>query len=890
MKKVGKLVLIDGNSIAYRAFFALPLLTNSSGIYTNAVYGFTMMLLKVLEEEKPTHMLVAFDAGKTTFRHQDYQEYKGTRQKTPGELAEQIPLVREMLDAFGIRHYAIENYEADDIIGTLARAGSGKDLEVLIVSGDKDLLQLVNEQVNVLLTRKGVTETERYDRKAVADRYGLTPQQIIDLKGLMGDASDNIPGIPGVGEKTALKLLKQFPTVEEIVDHVSELPGKKLREKVETYRDQALLSKKLATIYTEVPLDLQLEDLLLAELDVNRIADFFRKVEFKTLLDRLKKFSGADEEETKTVCEEQDAIESVTVFGEEARDEWEPFLKQSGLALFVEMTGENPHHSDVIGLELSDGEKQLYIPIEEAMDWQAFREYLADGERHKVVYDVKKTSLALKRKELDVAGLSFDVLLAAYLLDPSESQMELNEIVKRAEAGYLPSDEEVYGKGAKRRQLQGEELEKHLARKARAIYQVYPVLDRQLQEAGLDALMFDLEMPLAAVLANMERHGVLVNRERLDELGVELKRSMDLLQEEIYELAGVPFNINSPKQLGEILFDKLGLPVIKKTKTGYSTSADVLEKLAPQHEIVEKILHYRQVGKLYSTYIEGLKKEIGSDGKIHTQFNQTVTATGRLSSTEPNLQNIPIRMEEGRRIRQIFIPSEPGWYMLSADYSQIELRVLAHISGDANLQKAFKEGKDIHTQTAMDVFGVAEDEVTSLMRRQAKAVNFGILYGISGYGLAQGLDIPQKEAREFIERYFETYPGVKKYMDSIIAQAKQEGYVTTLSGRRRYLPKIHSRNFGERSFAERTAMNTPIQGTAADIIKIAMVRLDRQIRERGLKGRMLLQVHDELILEVPESELPAMQELVRDVMEHALELSVPLVVDVNCGKNWYEAK
>jgi DNA polymerase-1 len=884
---VGKLVLIDGNSIAYRAFYALPLLSNSSGIYTNAVYGFTMMLLKVLEEEKPTHMLVAFDAGKTTFRHKDYQEYKGKRQKTPGELAEQIPLVQEMLDAFGIRHFALQDYEADDIIGTLARTGAAQDLEVLIVSGDKDLLQLVNEKVNVLLTRKGVTDTERYDREAIAERYGLTPEQIIDLKGLMGDASDNIPGIPGVGEKTALKLLQQFPTVEEIVDHVDELPGKKLQEKVETYRDQALLSKKLATIYSEVPLELQLEDLVLSEMDVGRIADFFKKLEFKTLLDRLEKWSGGGEAEIDHVHEE---IDSATIDGEEAKDEWEPFLKRSGLALFVEMTGENPHHSEVVGLALSDGENQIYIPIEQALSWQAFCDYLADDQRHKIVYDVKKTRIALERKELDVAGLSFDVLLAAYLLNPSESQMELSEIVKRTKTGFLPSDEEVYGKGAKRRQLQGEELEKHLARKAKAIYDLYPVLDQELQEAGLDSLMFDLEMPLAGVLAKMEMRGVLVNRDRLDELGVELKQSMDLLQEEIYELAGVPFNINSPKQLGEILFDKLGLPVIKKTKTGYSTSADVLEKLAPQHEIVEKILHYRQVGKLYSTYIEGLKKEIGTDGKIHSQFNQTVTATGRLSSTEPNLQNIPIRMEEGRRIRQIFIPSEPDWYMLSADYSQIELRVLAHISGDENLQKAFKEGKDIHTQTAMDVFGVSEEEVTSLMRRQAKAVNFGIVYGISGYGLAQGLDIPQKEAREFIERYFETYPGVKRYMDSIVEQAKQEGYVTTLSGRRRYLPKIHSRNFGERSFAERTAMNTPIQGTAADIIKIAMIRLDRQIGERGLKSRMLLQVHDELIFEVPEEELSAMQELVRDVMEHALDLSVPLVVDVNYGKNWYEAK
>ncbi|SEM97541.1 DNA polymerase I [Lihuaxuella thermophila] len=884
---MGKFVLIDGNSIAFRAFYALPLLSSASGVYTNAVYGFTMMLMKVLEEEKPTHLLVAFDAGKTTFRHQDYQDYKGAREKTPGELSEQIPLIKQVLDAFQIRYFELENYEADDIIGTLAHSDEAGGMETLIVSGDKDLLQLVNERVQVLLTRKGVTETERYDVKAIADKYGLTPKQIIDLKGLMGDVSDNIPGIPGVGEKTALKLLRQYPSVEEVVEHADELPGKKLQEKVREYKDQALLSKKLATIYTGVPLEFSVQDLELPPLDTNKVAEIFKKLEFRTLLNRLPGGKHADESDQAAAAPSEIAYQMVT---DQNRSAAEGLLKQDDLAVFVETTEDNPHRADVVGIAVSDGETHLYIPVETALHWNEFQNWLADRHRRKLVYDVKKTKIALEKIGFQPAGFQFDVLLAAYLLNPSESQYELSELAARYLQSSIPADEEVYGKGAKRRALEGEELAEHLARKTSVIYQLAPVLLKELEEAGLSELMCDLEMPLALVLAEMEQAGVLVDKDRLNELGIELKESMDRLTVEIYDLAGTEFNINSPKQLGEILFDKLGLPVIKKTKTGYSTSADVLEKLAPQHEIVEKILHFRQAGKLYSTYIEGLKKEIRADGKIHTRFNQTIAATGRLSSTEPNLQNIPIREEEGRRIRQVFVPSEEGWYILAADYSQVELRVLAHLSEDENLREAFRKGADIHTQTAMDVFGVSEEEVTPLMRRQAKAVNFGIVYGISDFGLSQNLGITRKEAKEFIERYFATYPGVKRYMDAVVEQAKKEGYVTTLLGRRRYLPDINSRNFNQRSFAERTAMNTPIQGTAADIIKHAMVELDREMNEKKLRSRMLLQVHDELIFEVPEEELGVMQELVRKVMEGALPLSVPLHVDVNYGKNWYEAK
>ncbi len=879
-----KLILIDGNSIAFRAFYALPLLTNGKGVHTNAVYGFTTMLMKLLEEEKPTHMLVAFDAGRITFRHSDYQEYKGKRDKTPAELSEQLPLIREVLDAFGIRHFEAEGYEADDIIGTLAKGAEEKGLHTLIVTGDKDLLQLVTDRVTLLLTRKGVTEGERYDREAVWQKYQLTPAQIVDLKGLMGDASDNIPGIPGVGEKTALKLLHRFGSVEEVLSRTEELTGQ-LRERVKEHSRQARMSKELATIYCDVPLDFTVEETRYEGFDRSRVASVFEQLEFKSLLERIGGKEGGSDSPRKPKDLDVHIVEP------EDRDRWNEFLETPSLSLWLEMDGENYHRAEVIGLALSDGETHLYVPWRTARDWEALRRLLADEAREKIVYDGKGFRVALERRGFDVNGLVFDALLASYLLDPSESGHSLSDLVQRKMDGSLPPDEEVYGKGAKRRLPEEQQLAKHLARKSEALKRLDPLLREEVREAGVESLLFELELPLSRVLAKMELRGVRVDRDRLLDLGEELKEQAESLTREIYELAGTEFNIKSPKQLGEILYDKLGLPVLKKTKTGYSTSADVLEKLAPQHEIVEKILHYRQIVKLTSTYVEGLLKEIDpKSGKIHTRFNQAITATGRLSSTEPNLQNIPIRLEEGRRIRQVFVPSEAGWKILSADYSQIELRVLAHLSGDESLKQAFREDMDIHTKTAMDVFDVPEDEVTSLMRRQAKAVNFGIIYGISDYGLSQNLNIPRKVAAQFIERYFQSYPGVKEYMDRVVEQARKDGYVTTMLHRRRYLPEIRSRNYNRRSFAERTAMNTPIQGSAADIIKSAMVRLDQEMEKRRVQSRMLLQVHDELIFEVPEEELEEMKSLVRSVMEQTVPLSVPLKVDIHTGQTWYEAK
>jgi DNA polymerase-1 len=882
-------MLIDGNSILYRAFFALPLLSNSTGVHTNAAYGFAMMLVKVLEEEKPTHVLVAFDIGKTTFRHKDYEAYKGKRDKTPGELAEQIPLVYELLEAFSIQTYGQAGFEADDIIGTLAVEAEREQLSTVIVSGDKDLFQLIGDHVTVLHTRKGVTEMDRYNEAALRDRYGLAPFQIVDLKGLMGDPSDNIPGIAGVGEKTALKLLAKFPTVEEIIAHPDAFSGKKLQEKLREFADDAILSKKLATIHTEVPLPFSFDELELRDIQKDKVASVFSRLEFRTLIDRIDKsplFSSSENEETEVLIEEHEYVQVTP----ENQGEWEEIFNHSPLALHIETDVDNPHHAGITGIALSHKDDNLFVPLEVAKDWGPFQSWLQDKHQKKVVYDLKRCKILLERDGMQVAGVSFDVLLAAYVLNPSETKLELSDLALQQSIGYLPSDDEAYGKGAKKRPLALDPLAVHVTKKSAKLLALYHRYEEQLEKNDLTKLLYELEMPLASVLANMEMIGVRVDKSQLEELGVIFKEKIDRLEKEITDLAGTSFNINSPKQLSEILFEKLGLPVIKKTKTGYSTGADVLEKLAPQHEIVEKILHYRQVGKLYSTYIEGLKKEISSDGKIHTRFNQTIAATGRLSSTEPNLQNIPIRLEEGRQIRQVFVPSQDDWSILAADYSQVELRILAHLCRDPILQKAFQEDRDIHTQTAMDVFAVEADEVSSLMRSKAKAVNFGIVYGISAFGLSQNINIPQKEAKEFIERYFATYPNVRQFMDDVVVDARKQGYVTTLLNRRRYLPDINASQFNARSFAERTAMNTPIQGSAADIIKNAMVNLSREMDKRKLKSKMLLQVHDELIFEVPAEELEEMKTLVRVQMENAVQLSVPLKVDVNIGKSWYEAK
>ncbi|MGZ9583213.1 DNA polymerase I [Paenibacillus marinisediminis] len=888
-----KWIVIDGNSIANRAFYAMPPLTNSQGLHTNAVYGFTTMLLKLLEEEKPTHMLVAFDAGKITFRHGDYKDYKGGRSKTPSELSEQFPLMKEMLQAIGIAQFELSGYEADDIIGTLTRMADEEGKQMLVVSGDKDMLQLASENVTVVMTRKGVTEIEKYDPAAIEEKYQLKPLQIIDLKGLMGDTSDNIPGVPGVGEKTALKLLHQYGSVESVLEHVEELKGK-MKENIQNHADDARMSKQLATIFREVPIEVEREQMAFYGIQTDTALPMLRKLEFKSVVERFEKLADKSSGSSDGVQEEaslQPEIEPVLVTQDNLAQLLEVLPKLDTVVL--ESHGENPHTADFIGVVLASDESYYYIDQDVLLSDQAkpVREWFGDSGIHKVGFDLHGTELILHWMGITYEGTHFDAQLAAYVLDPSDANATVQSLAVKYELPALQSDEDVYGKGAKFRVPEPVVVARHAALKARTLKQLSPLMKHDLERFEMSKLYYELELPLSAILARMEKTGIRVDASSLKKLGEQYSAQIEQTMTRIYELAGTEFNIGSPKQLGEILFDKLGLPVVKKTKTGYSTDAEVLEKLEPYHDIIPLILHYRTMTKLQSTYIEGLLKEIRKDtGRIHTYYRQTIAATGRLSSQFPNLQNIPIRMEEGRLIRQAFVPTEADWSIVAADYSQIELRVLAHISDDTNLKEAFLHDMDIHTKTAMDVFGVEASQVDSNMRRQAKAVNFGIVYGISDYGLSQNLNITRKDAAQFIEQYFAAFQGVRKFMDDIVKQARHDGFVKTLLERRRYLPEITASNFNLRSFAERTAMNTPIQGTAADIIKLAMVKMDAKLKELNLKSRMLLQVHDELVFEVPADEVEQMKRLVPEVMEQALTLAVPLKADVSVGTNWYEAK
>lgn len=873
-----KLVMIDGNSLLFRAFYALPLLNNDRGVYTNAVYGFTNILLRILEEEKPTHMLVAFDAGKTTFRHSTYKEYKGGRQKTPPELREQFPIARELLDKFHIARYELDMYEADDIIGTLAKQGQEKGFEVKVISGDQDMLQLVSDHVTVDLTKKGVSEVASYTKEALLDEMELTPEQIIELKALMGDKSDNIPGVPGVGVKTATKLLKEYNTLENVYEHIDDISGKKLKENLITYKEDAFMSKQLATINVDSPIDVSLEELQYEGYKTNELYEIFMDLGFRTLLERI----GGEPSEDEEIVDDNFSFEVISTV--------EDATLTGNDTIVVEMMTENYHEAPIEVFAIANEETTYIIRTEDALKDDAFKTWLEDETKKKTVFDAKQVIVSLLHEGIDIKGIDFDLLLAAYIINPADNNEEVAAIARRNATSQLPFHEEVYGKGKKQAVPEEEVFHDYVARKAANISILRDTFLTLLEDNEQIDLFENLEIPLAKILAKMEHTGIQVDVDRLKGMGEGLLTRLDEIEKKIHELAGSTFNINSPKQLGVVLFEDLGLPVIKKTKTGYSTAADVLEKLEGEHEIIEHILLYRQLKKLQSTYVEGLLKVVHPDSnKIHTRFNQALTQTGRLSSTEPNLQNIPIRLEEGRKIREAFIPSEKDWLIFAFDYSQIELRVLAHISEDERLVAAFKEDKDIHTRTAADVFHVDEADVTSDMRRQAKAVNFGIVYGISDYGLSQNLQITRKEAKEFIDKYFEIYPDVQNYMKEIVQDAKHEGYVTTIMNRRRYLPEITSSNFNIRSFAERTAMNTPIQGSAADIIKKAMIDLEARLEKENLRARLLLQVHDELILEAPEEEMDILNKIVPEVMEKTVSLQVPLKVDASYGKNWFDA-
>lgn len=877
-----KLLLVDGNSVAFRAFFALhnslERFKNRNGLHTNAIYAFNTMFENVMQKEQPTHVLVAFDAGKTTFRTEMYAQYKGGRSKTPGEFKEQMPYIRELLTGLGVKYYELPNYEADDIIGTLAEKVNKEEFDVVVLSGDRDLTQLASKEVKVDITVKGVSDIESYTPEHVAEKYdGLEPKQIIDIKGLAGDASDNIPGVTKIGEKTAIKLLKEYGSVEGIYEHIDEMKQSKMKENLINDKEQAFLSKKLATINTDAPVEVSIEGLKYEGKNLEKLIPFYKEMDFKQFLSKL------------DVVEEEVKMEDILF---EVVHEFHEDMFTTDMALYVEMMGDNYHTEDIVGVAWGTN-KKIYVTNDLGIfENDAFYSWLTDPNRLKKVYDAKRTYVALNRYTTKTKGIDFDVLLGAYLLDTNEKSTDIEGIA--AHYGYyeVHSDEAVYGKGAKKGLPEDEEaFFAHLARKVAAINVLTPQLSKELEEKNQMELFQQMELPLSIILAEMEITGIKVDASRLQEMKIEFSERLKEIEQIIYKEAGEIFNLNSPKQLGVILFEKMGLPVIKKTKTGYSTAVDVLEQLREQAPIVDDILTYRQIAKIQSTYVEGLLKVIQSDGKVHTRYIQTLTQTGRLSSVDPNLQNIPIRLDEGRKIRQAFVPREKDWLIYSSDYSQIELRVLAHISNDEHLKAAFLEGQDIHASTAMRVFGIEKaEDVTPNMRRQAKAVNFGIVYGISDYGLSQNLGITRKAAQQYIDTYFEKYPGVKEYMERIVRQAKDQGFVETLYHRRRYLPDINSRNYNIRSFAERTAINTPIQGSAADILKIAMIELNKRLKEEKLEATMLLQVHDELVFEVPEKELETLDKLVSEVMENAVSLHVPLITDSSWGKTWYEAK
>lgn len=876
---MNKLVLIDGNSLSFRAFYALPLLSNKAGIHTNAVYGFAMLLEKILKEEKPDHFLVAFDAGKTTFRHEKYSEYKGGRQKTPPELSEQFPYIRQLLDAYHIKRYELDNYEADDIIGTLSKEADKAGFQTIIITGDRDLTQLATDNVTIYYTKKGVTDVDHYTPEFISEKYnGLTPSQIIDMKGLMGDSSDNIPGVAGVGEKTAIKLLNQFNTVEGVYEHLEEVSGKKLKEKLENSKEDALMSKELATINVDSPIEVSLEDTLMTnQNDQQEKIELFKKLEFKQLLGDLDQTVGKAESEEKT-------FDIETTFDEVDFDS----LKEA--AIHLELDGGNYLKDNILKFSLFTDDKHVVINAEDIKKHNELVKWLENPNTKKVVYDAKKTYVASHRLNINIQNITFDIMLASYIIDPSRTISDVQSVVSLYGQSFVKDDVSIYGKGKKFKVPEDNVLNPYVASITDAIYFSKPNMDKQLEEYNQVELLADLELPLAQILSEMEETGIYTDINDLKEMEIEIQQKLDVLIKNIHEAAGEAFNINSPKQLGVVLFETLKLPVIKKTKTGYSTAVDVLEQLQGEHPIIEYILEYRQLSKLQSTYVEGLQKVVSDDKRIHTRFNQTLAQTGRLSSVDPNLQNIPVRLEEGRKIRKAFKPTSKDSVILSADYSQIELRVLAHITQDESMKEAFINGDDIHTATAMKVFGVEADQVDSLMRRQAKAVNFGIVYGISDYGLSQSLGITRKKAKAFIDDYLASFPGVKQYMSDIVKDAKALGYVETLLHRRRYIPDITSRNFNLRGFAERTAMNTPIQGSAADIIKLAMVKFSEKMKDTTYQAKLLLQVHDELIFEVPKSEVESFSEFVEDIMENALQLDVPLKVDSSYGATWYDAK
>ena len=878
------LIIIDGNSIINRAFYALPDMSNSDGIKTNAIFGFVRMMFKIIEDYQPTHMSVAFDKKAPTFRHKQYADYKAGRKKMPDELGQQLEPLKELLDKFNINRLELAGYEADDIIGTVAKLGEENNFKVYIVTGDKDAIQLASHKTTTLITKKGVGEVEEYNYDSVVERYEMTPTQFIDLKGLMGDKSDNIPGVPGIGEKTGIKLLKQYSTIENLIEHTDELKGS-IKKKIEENKELALMSKELATIITNVPLDIKLEDLEYGDYNKDDVIEKFKEFGFTSLISKLLEMDGGETSIKEEVNLKVQHLDNVEDFIEKAKE---------NKKVIIDVIGREGNILDkkVINVFLSlDGEEIYYINEDELSKIESL---LSDSEIKKHGYDLKEDYILLKPYEIELNAMDFDITIAEYLIDSkSSTSYECSAIAMKYLTRKIKSKEDLLGKGAKAKkfdEIDFDELSAYTADIINTIACVYPKMEEKLKETEMDGLFYHVEMPLVEVLGSMEYIGMKVDKDQLNELKEKFTTIINELENEIFELAGEPFNINSPKQLGVILFEKLGLPVIKKTKTGYSTNAEVLEKLRDKHEIIDKITDYRQIVKLNSTYVEGLLKIINpKTGRIHSSFNQTITTTGRISSTEPNMQNIPVKTEMGRDIRKVFV-ADDNCKLVDADYSQVELRVLAHMSGDENMIDAFKHGEDIHSKTASQIFDVDIKDVTSKQRIEAKAINFGIIYGKTDFGLSQDLNIPVPTAKAYIESYFSKYPKIKEFMDNAVETATETGYATTILNRRRYIPEIKASNFIVRNQGKRFAMNAPIQGSAADIIKVAMVNVYNKLKENEMKSKLILQVHDELIVEAVDEELELAEKIVREEMENAQSMDVKLDVDLNTGNSWYETK
>lgn len=861
-----KIILVDGNNLLFRSYYATAysgnFMKNSKGFPTNALYGFTNMINKIINEECPTYMIVAFDKGKT-FRHEKYEQYKDGRIEMPDELKVQFPLAKELLTNMGIKYYECDNYEADDIIGTFAKyCDEEEDFIGTIVSSDKDLLQLISHDVDIKLLKQ--KDYIRYNEKSFKEAYGIEPINIIDLKALMGDSSDNIPGVKGIGEKTALKLLHDYKTLNGVYDNLDKLTPK-MREKLENDKDNAYMSYDLATIYKEVPMEISIPDIKLKNKNSDKLNEMYKELEFYSFLKKEEK--KVDNNIEVKIIENTSEINV-----------------QKDSAYYLEILGTNYHSSKILGMAIYNEDNSFYIPFEILEKKHDFLDKL------KYTYDYKKNYVALKKYNINILNTNFDTMIAGYLLE-----YNIKEDISYLANSFnynIPFYDEMYLKNKSKSLYEEEDIKKTAKAallKAKFIYETKNIFEEKLKEEKLLDLFEEIEMPLSKVLGDMEYNGVLIDQNELNKLGEEFKIKIELLEQSIYNDAGEKFNISSPKQLGEILFDKLQLPHGKKNKSGYSTSIDVLNKLLGKHPIIEKIIEYRTINKLYTTYVEGLKNAICSDGKIHTIYTQTLTRTGRLSSIEPNLQNIPIRNEYGALIRKAFIPSENG-IIMSGDYSQIELRILSHMANIDSLKKAFYDNIDIHTKTASDIFKIPTDLVDKKMRRIAKAVNFGIIYGISSFGLSENLHIRPKEAKEFIDSYLQTYPGVKQYMDDTIKKAYEDGYVRTLFNRKRTIGELQNKNYMIRQSGERIALNTPIQGTSADIIKKAMIEIAKKLEQEKMQTKMIIQVHDELVFDVPNNEKEKIEKIIKDIMENVCELSVPLNVEIAYGKNWREAK